>query len=261
MPDQTSLPVPAAGRTGRVPSTFVGVGGPRQMEDAVWSQELRTWADSMPRPSSILVFSAHWLQYPVGIGAVTPAPLTYDYYNFPPHYYQVQYPAPPAPELAARFTGILQDALETQQTDRGLDHGVFIGLMGMYPEADIPVLEVSIPTFDPASLFEIGRRLAPLRDEGVMVMGAGLLTHSAQSPEANREFDAWVVETLEHRDVDRLFQYQEVAPGVQQALPTVEHFVPLLVAYGAAYEGGGSVATGVGGFSQGGGSKRSLQFN
>jgi 4,5-DOPA dioxygenase extradiol len=94
-----------------------------------------------------------------------------------------------------------------------------------------------------------------------MVMGAGLLTHSARSPQANREFDAWVADTLERRDVDALLQYQEIAPGVQQALPTVEHFVPLLVAYGAAYEGGGSVATGVSGFSQGGGSKRSLQFN
>lgn len=261
MPDQdatTPFPAPASAT---IPSVFVGVGGPRQMDDAEWSGELLAWANTMPRPKAILVFSAHWLQYPVGLGAVTPVPLTYDYYNFPPRYYEVQYPAPPAPWLAERFGGVFEGALEMQQTERGLDHGVFIGLMGMYPQADIPVLEVSIPTFHPPSLFEIGRRLAPLRDEGVMVMGAGLLTHSAQSPQANREFDAWVVETLERRDLDALLQYQQIAPGVQQALPTVEHFVPLLVAYGAAYESDGGMLTGVGGFSQGGGSKRSLQFN
>jgi len=261
MPDFGATQAGESTNAARIPSVFVGVGGPRQMDDAAWSAELRAWAHRMPRPQAILVFSAHWLQYPVGIGAVTPVPLTYDYYNFPPHYYQVQYPAPPAPALADRFSSIFQGALEMEQTERGLDHGVFIGLMGMYPDADIPVLEVSVPTFHPPTLFEIGRRLAPLRDEGVMVMGAGLLTHSAQSAQANREFDAWVVETLERRDLDALFQYQQVAPGVQQALPTVEHFVPLLVAYGAAYEGGGGMSTGVGGFSQGGGSKRSLQFN
>jgi 4,5-DOPA dioxygenase extradiol len=152
-------PSTTQGQPGRLPAVFVGVGGPRQMDDAVWSQELKSWADTMPRPKSILVFSAHWLQYPLGLGAVTPAPLTYDYYNFPQHYYEVQYPAPPAPDLAERFRTLLGAELDMQQTDRGLDHGVFIGLMGMYPQADVPVLEVSIPTFHPPSLFEIGRRL------------------------------------------------------------------------------------------------------
>jgi 4,5-DOPA dioxygenase extradiol len=131
----------------------------------------------------------------------------------------------------------------------------------MYPDADVPVLEVSIPTYDPQSLFAIGHILSPLRDEGVMIMGAGLLTHSAQNPQSNKEFDAWVVDTLEKGDLESLFNYQEVAPGVHDALPTVEHFVPLLVAYGAAYGESMAVQTGVGGFSQGGGSRRSLQFN
>jgi 4,5-DOPA dioxygenase extradiol len=244
-----------------MPSVFVGVGGPRQMDDLERCQELERWGASMPRPKAILVFSAHWLRYPVTLGATVPAPLTYDYYNFPRRYYEVQYPAPPAPELAARFRELIGDYLEVEGSERGLDHGVFVGLVGMYPKADIPVLEVSIPTFHPESLFEIGRRLAPLRDEGVMVMGAGLLTHSGESPQANREFDAWVTDTLERRDVESLVRYQEIAPGVKQALPTVEHFVPLLVAYGAAYDGGGEVVSGVSGFSEGGGSKRSFQFN
>jgi 4,5-DOPA dioxygenase extradiol len=247
--------------TSRMPSVFVGVGSPRQMWDEEWCGELKQWADTMPRPKAILLFSAHWLHYPVMIGATKPVPLVYDYYNFPRHFYEVQYPAPNAPELAGRFRELLADELEIEDSERGLDHGAFVGLMGMYPDAGVPVLEVSIPTFDPESLFAIGHILAPLRDEGVMIMGAGLLTHSAQSAEANRAFDAWVVETLEKRDLDSLFRYQDIAPGVQQALPTVEHFVPLLVAYGAAYESGGEVTTGVGGFSQGGGSRRSLRFD
>jgi 4,5-DOPA dioxygenase extradiol len=244
-----------------MPSVFVGVGSPRQMWDEQWCGELKQWADTMPRPKAVLLFSAHWLNYPVTLGATKPVPLVYDYYNFPRHFYEVEYPAPNAPDLAERFRDLIGEELEIVDSDRGLDHGAFVGLMGMYPDADVPVLEVSIPTFDPESLFAIGHVLSPLRDEGVMIMGAGLLTHSAQSPEANRAFDAWVVDTLEKRDVESLFRYQEVAPGVEQALPTVEHFVPLLVAYGAAYATGGAVTTGVGGFSQGGGSRRSLQFD
>ncbi|MSQ27430.1 MAG: dioxygenase [Dehalococcoidia bacterium] len=243
-----------------IPAVFVGVGGPRQMDDVVWCGELEEWADAMPRPKAILVFSAHWLRYPLTTGATHPVALEYDYYGFPQHYYQVQYPAPPAPDLAGRLAGLLGDFVPIEGSQRGLDHGVFIGLKGMYPDADVPVLQASIPTLDPESLFELGRRLAPLRPEGVMVMGAGLLTHSQESPTANAEFDAWVAETLERGDVDALLRYQEIAPGVAQALPTQEHFVPLLVAYGAAYDGGAAVATGVSGFTTGGGSKRSLQF-
>jgi len=251
----------AADSSQPMPSVFVGVGGPRQMWDEEWSGALHSWAESMPRPEAILLFSAHWLRNPVTLGATKPVPLVYDYYNFPKHFYEVQYPAPPAPTLADRFVELMGDKLPIYASDRGLDHGAFIGLMGMYPEADVPVLEVSIPTYDPEMLFEIGRVLSPLRKEGVMVMGAGLLTHSGESPDANRQFDAWVVDTLGKRDLASLFQYREVAPGVQQALPTVEHFVPLLVAYGAAFDDGGDMLTGVEAFHEGRDSRRSLQFN
>src|SRR5262249_11425693 len=128
--------------------------------------------------------------------------------------------------------------------------------MGMYPDADVPVLEVSIPTFDPESLFAIGHHLAPLRDEGVMVMGAGLMTHSGHNPQANAEFSAWVTDVAQRRDVESLLRYQEIGPGVEDALPTVEHFVPLLVAAGASYQGGGDVQLGAAR-----GNMRCLQFN
>ena len=245
----------------RMPSVFAAVGGPRQMWDEEWSGSLKRWADSMPRPKAILVFSAHWLHFPVTFGATKPVPLVYDYYNFPPHFYEVQYPAPNAPDLAERVKELLGDQLQIEHSDRGLDHGVFVGLKGMYPEAEIPVLEVSIPTFDPESLFAIGHILSPLRDEGVMIMGAGLLTHSRQNLEANREFIDWAVETVEKRDVESLLRYQEIGPGVQYALPTVEHFVPLLVACGAAYAGGGEILTDVMGPVESGSARRSIQFN
>lgn len=92
---------------GLMPSVFVGVGGPRQMEDEEWCSALNAWAHDMPRPRSILLFSAHWLRSPLTLGATERVPLVYDYFNFPPHYYQVQYPAPPAPELAGRVVDLL----------------------------------------------------------------------------------------------------------------------------------------------------------
>jgi 4,5-DOPA dioxygenase extradiol len=254
-PEPTDEPAAA------MPSVFVGVGGPTQIEDAAWSADLRGWAAAMPRPKAILVFSAHWLRYPVTLGATRPVPLVYDYYNFPQRFYEVEYSAPPAPALAERFVEIVGDQLEVETSERGLDHGAFIGLMGMYPEASVPVLEVSIPTFHPESLFAIGRELAPLRQEGVMVMGAGLLTHGAPVPEANQAFDAWVVETLARRDVEALLNYRELAPHVETVLPTPEHFVPLFLAYGAAYDGGGAILSGFDPGPIGRSTRRSFQFD
>lgn len=252
-PEASSLATP-------MPSVFVGVGGPGQMWDEEWTGAQRAWAESMPRPRAILMFSAHWLHYPTTLGATRRVPLVYDYYNFPKHFYEVQYPSPPAPDLAERFVQLMSDKLELQQSERGLDHGAFVGLRGMYPDADVPVLQVSIPTFDPQSLFAIGHCLSPLRQEGVMVMGAGLLNHGRATAEVNRAFDNWVVDVLERRDLESLFRYQELAPGVEEVLPTLEHFVPLLVPLGAAFAGGGEIISGID-FGPGTASRRSFQFN
>ncbi len=252
---------PTTATPGRMPAVFVGVGGPRQMWDEPWNAAFRTWAGQLPRPKAILVFSAHWLEYPMAFGAQSTVPLTYDYYNFPPHFYEVQYQAPGAPDLAVHVRELLDGKLEIADSERGLDHGVFIGLKGMYPDADVPVLEVSIPTFDPGVLFAIGRTLAPLRDEGVMIMGAGLVNHSSQNPAANAAFDAWVAETLDKRDFEALLNYQTLGPGVAEALPTVEHFIPLLVVAGAAYDANDAIQPAITGFSATGGSRRSIQFN
>jgi 4,5-DOPA dioxygenase extradiol len=131
-----------------------------------------------------------------------------------------------------------------QQPSRGLDHGAYVPLTVMYPEADVPVLQMSLPTMDPLKLLDLGRRLAPLRDEGVLIIGSGFLTHglpflrdwtpNAKAPGWSKEFDAWAGEALARGDVDTLAAFHDKAPGMPYAHPTVEHFAPLFVTLGAA---------------------------
>src|SRR4029077_5650738 len=128
----------------------------------------------------ILMVSAHWEDAPLALGAVHTIPLVYDFWGFPQHYYEVTYPAPGAPLLAAQVRKLLAAAGRGVQDvpDRGLDHGAYVPLVEMYPNADVPVLQISLPSLDPAELYEIGRRLAPLRDEGVLIVGSGFFTHN-----------------------------------------------------------------------------------
>lgn len=135
-----------------------------------------------------------------------------------------------------------------QFPERGLDHGAFIPLMAMYPAADVPVVQLSMPGLDPAALLELGTRLRPLRDEGVLIIGSGFMTHSFavfHRPELAAEttaFDEWAVDALARGDADALADYRSKAPGVAVAHPTAEHFVPLLVAVGAADDPGSAVS-------------------
>lgn len=253
----------------RQPTLFVAHGGPPLIEDGAWTSELRHWGRALPRPRSILVLSAHWVQAPLTIGSTQPVPLVYDFNGFPRRYYELSYPAPGAPELAARVRELVEASGQPVASDptRGLDHGVYIPFMSMYPDADIPVLQVSLPTLEPAALVELGRTLAPLRDEGTLIIGSGALTHNlgatlhAGTPVAAwaLEMDAWTDEVLRARDVEALVQFRERAPGVNFAHPTDEHFVPVLVALGAALEGDDRVRAPISGFC-GCLSKRSLQF-
>lgn len=253
----------------RMPSLFVSHGWPRLIEDATWVSELGHWARSLPRPRAILVFSAHWLEDVVTIGATQSLPLIYDFKNFPPSYYELQYPAPGAPELAARVRELVAQSGRTvrEAPARGLDHGVFIPLMAMYPDADIPVLEVSLPSLDGNELVELGRVLAPLRDEGILILGSGAVTHNlgwpnvAGQPAADWaiEMDAWVDETLLRRDATALVHFKH-APGAEIAHPTDEHFVPLLVAFGSSVDTAAEQARSKISGLLGCYSKRSVQF-
>lgn len=229
-------------RATRMPVIFAAHGAPILLDDAAWMAELERWAGAMPRPESILIVSAHWEERPATLGAVTSVPLVYDFYGFPERYYATRYPAPGAPALAARVRELLRQAGIASRDDpsRGLDHGAYVPLVAMYPAADMPVLQLSMPALDPAELFALGRALQPLRDERVLVFGSGFLTHNMRYafrpgiPAWAREFDAWAKETLERFDVDALLDFRARAPAAQVALPTWEHYAPALVAAGAA---------------------------
>lgn len=253
-----------------MPVIFLAHGSPLLLDDAGWVGELAAWAGSIPRPRSILMISAHWEQKPVTLGATRTVPLVYDFYGFPSKYYTVTYPAPGAPALAARVRELLSGSQPVaEDLERGLDHGAYVPLVAMYPEASVPVLQVSLPTMDPATLLALGRALAPLRQEGVLIVGSGFLTHNlrlidwgpnAQVPAWAVEFDAWGEDVLQRQDVDALVAYRDRAPGVRLALPTHEHFVPVLVAMGAALAQSGSVRFPITGFTMGPLTRRSVQF-
>ena len=237
----------AAGATSgdRMPAMYLGHGAPPLVDDPLWTTQLAAWAGALLKPSAILVVSAHWEAAPLTIGATADAaPLVYDFWGFPERYYQATYPAPGAPGLAAKIRGLLSGTESVADApDRGLDHGAYVPLTVMYPDADVPVLQISMPTLDPDRLLRIGTALRPLRDEGVLIMGSGFLTHGlpflrdfrfdAPPPGWSTEFDHWAAEALDRGDVDALARFR-VAPGAKYAHPTTEHFAPLFVTLGAA---------------------------
>jgi 4,5-DOPA dioxygenase extradiol len=254
---------------GRMPSIFLAHGSPILLTDRPWMSELNLWASKLPRPKAILMLSAHWLDKPVTLGATTPVPLVYDFSGFPAAFYKTTYPAPGAPALAARVRELLGPGQTTDEADRGLDHGAYVPLVAMYPGADVPVLQASLPTLEPQELLAMGKTLAPLRDEGVLIVGSGFLTHNlrrmsfdpnAPTPQWAAEFDAWTGDVLARKDVDALMQYRQKAPGVNESLPTHEHFVPVIVALGAALADAPAVTFPITGWAYGSGTKRSVQF-
>ena len=222
----------------RMPVLFQAHGAPMLLDDATWVAQLAAWAKALPKPRSILVISAHWEQRPMALSASVPLPLIYDFYGFPEKFYQLQYRAPGAPELAARVKALLPQAVSDE--GRGLDHGTYIPLMCMYPQADIPVIQLSLPSMDPKELYAIGQALAPLRDEGTLIVGSGFLTHNLRAmrqggiPAWARDFDAWTADVIGKGEVGALLDYKTKGPGVRDALPTHEHFVPVIVSVGAA---------------------------
>ncbi|WIN00790.1 class III extradiol ring-cleavage dioxygenase [Actinoplanes oblitus] len=227
-----------------MPTLFLSHGAPPLVDDPTWVAQLRELAATLPRPKAILMASAHWESAPLMLGATETVPLVYDFGGFPQHYYQVEYRAPGAPVLADQVAALMPDGEPVARTDRGLDHGAYVPLTVMYPEADIPVLQMSLPTCEPDRLLDLGARLAPLRDEGVLIVGSGFTTHGlpflrdwrtdAVAPGWSREFDAWTAETLARGAVDELADFRAVAPGMPYAHPTIEHFAPMFLTLGAS---------------------------
>lgn len=258
---------------GRMPALYLSHGAPPLADDPIWPGQLAAWAADLPRPTAILMISAHWEEAPLALGATETVPLVYDFWGFPEHYYRVRYAAPGAPALADRVRRTLRGTGTpvADLPDRGLDHGAYVPLVEMYPDADVPVLQMSLPTLNPTRLLEIGRRLAPLRDEGVLIVGSGFFTHNLAAlrhagsgpPGWSAEFDAWGREALAAEDVDALLDFEHKAPAGRLAHPRTEHFAPLFVAMGAAMGAAGDDLGAqrhvIDGF-WGGLAKRSVQF-
>jgi 4,5-DOPA dioxygenase extradiol len=253
----------------RLPVIFAAHGAPVLLDDLVWVGELAAWAKAMPKPKSILIVSAHWEERPCTLGATRGVPLIYDFYGFPEKYYQTRYPAPGAPELAARVRQLLKEKniAGADDPERGLDHGAYVPLVAMYPKADVPVLQLSMPGLVPEELVRLGQALAPLRDEGVLIFGSGFLIHNMRYafqpgiPGWAREFDDWVESALLGLDFDALENFQTRAPAARMALPTWEHFAPVLVAAGAVAEERPKVKFPITGWwMEGAFTKRSVQF-
>ncbi len=256
---------------GPMPTLYLSHGAPPLFDDAGWIQELFAWAQALPRPRAILIVSAHWESAPLSLSASAPGtPLVYDFAGFDRRYFEMRYATPDAGALAARVAAAMPDTEPVHQhASRGLDHGAWVPLKVMYPGGDVPVLQLSMPTHDPERLLDIGRRLRPLRDEGVLVIGSGFMTHGlpyltremvfeGSVPSWSADFDAWVADALARRDVDTLASYRSKAPAVQFAHPTVEHYTPLFVTLGAATDAEQPVQTTIEGYFIGL-SKRSFQ--
>lgn len=231
----------------RMPTLYLSHGAPPLADDPVWSRQLADWSAELPRPESILMVSAHWEDAPLTLGATRTVPLVYDFWGFPEKYYRVRYPAPGAPALADEVRKLLRSAGHRPHEDpaRGLDHGAYVPLAEMYPDADIPVLQISMPTLDSRELFQLGRELAPLRDRGVLIVGSGFTTHnlrladftnSKPVPSWSAEFDDWINRTVAARDIDAILDFLHKAPAARIAHPRTEHFAPLFVALGAAVD-------------------------
>ena len=252
---------------GPLPSLYISHGAPPLFEDAGWMEQLVGWARSMPKPKAILIVSAHWESDSLGITSTVPTELVYDFGGFSRTYFEMRLDTPEASGLARQLLDVLPTTEHVYEHRRGLDHGAWVPLKVMYPHADVPVLQLSLPTrASTTKLLEIGSRLRTLREQGVLVIGSGFMTHglahidmhSASVPRWSAEFDAWAADALSRGDVEELAHFRTRAPGLRYAHPTVEHFTPLFVTLGAATDPTAPVTTTIDGYMVGL-SKRSFQ--
>lgn len=227
------------------PWPFVDVGFPRDDVEALAGYLRSVRHLTAVRPKALLVVSGHWEEPSPTLMTSPRPPMLYDYYGFPPESYTITWPAPGAPWLAPRVSELLEQGGFTAREDaaRGYDHGTFIPLKLTYPEADIPVLQLSlVDGLDPGVHLRLGRALAPLRDEGIFIVGSGMTFHNLRAFRDPRAipvaemFDAWLRETmtLDADERDRRLVGWEQAPGARGAHPREEHLIPLMVVAGAA---------------------------
>ena len=231
-----------------LPSLYISHGSPMTaLQPGLTGTRLAELAAALPRPRAIVMASAHWLSRRPQVGSAVAPETIHDFGGFPAPLYQLRYPAPGSPALAKRVMQGLDHAklAPTADSARGLDHGAWVPLRLLYPDADIPVVPISIqPEFGPAHHYALGQALAPLRDEGVLLIGSGSITHNLHDLGAGyskerqapyvKPFIDWIEQKLAAGDIDALLDYRRQAPFAERAHPTDEHLLPLFVALGAA---------------------------
>lgn len=230
----------------RVSPLFVSHGAPTfALRPGLGGAQLGALGRAIERPRAIVVVSPHWMTRGVSVTAAQQPRTIHDFGGFDRALYDIAYPAKGDPALAQRIADMLDSAGWNASLDpaRGLDHGAWVPLLHLYPQADVPVVQVSMPhSLDAKAAFELGRALAPLADDGVLIVGSGSLTHNlyefrmdaAADAQYASEFAAWIRQAVQAGDRDKLLGALERAPHASRAHPTSEHFLPLLVAFGAA---------------------------
>jgi 4,5-DOPA dioxygenase extradiol len=230
-----------------MPVLLLGHGSPMNaIEDNAFSRAFKKLGASLPRPKAILSVSAHWFVDGTYLTGNAKPKTIHDFGGFPEKLFKMQYPAPGDPELAEKVLGLLGRNTASLSQDWGLDHGTWSVLLHLFPKADIPVIQLSIDeNLDPARHLELGRALAPLRDEGILVMGSGNITHNLgyammsyqngddTTPAWAKNFDAAVEKTVTKPDVDSLARIINSKDG-EMSHPTLDHYLPLIYAAGAA---------------------------
>ena len=233
----------------RLPSVFVSHGSPTfAIDPGQAGPLLAQFGRDLPRPSAVVVMSPHWMTRGLRVATTARPETIHDFGGFPQELYAIQYPAPGSPEVAMRVLELLNAAgLEASADEEmGLDHGAWVPVRHLYAQADVPVLQVSMPqSLDPAAAVRIGRALSPLANEGVLILGSGSITHNLRevrwdvgageaAASYSHEFVDWARRAVTHHDENALVNYLESAPHARRAHPTPDHYLPLPFAFGAA---------------------------
>lgn len=228
----------AASLSGPMPAVFLGHGSPMNaIEDNAWRRSWQDLGRRLPRPKAILCISSHWETQGIYLGAAERPDTIHDFHGFPRALFDVRYPAPGSPDLAHRIAQLIPQPRVHLDTHRGLDHGAWGVLKPMYPEADIPVVQMSLSILQPGAWhYDIAKQLAPLRDEGVLVVGSGNIVHNlrlwrqnmAEAYDWAQRFDEDIADRIAEGHHEGMLGYETLGPDALLAIPTPEHYLPLL---------------------------------
>ncbi len=226
----------------RMPVLFIGHGSPMNaIENSEYSREWAAVAKSLPRPRAILCVSAHWQTDGTQVTAMEQPKTIHDFYGFPPELYAKRYPAPGSPELTRMTVETLKQSHVKPNSERGLDHGAWAVLCQMYPNADVPVVQLSLDQQQPAAAhYGLGQELRGLRKKGVLILGSGNIVHNLREVawedmayDWALEFDAKMKDLILSGDHKAIIEYSKLGPSARLSVPTLDHYLPLLYALGA----------------------------